>query len=64
VKHRERHPVDVPGCFGCKACGLVITVPRRMSAATEDLQAEHMAAVKQHMAENPGKIQPAGSRWI
>ncbi len=57
-KHRERHPVDVEGCFGCKAIGLVITVPRNMSWKNEDLQAEHMAAAKKLMDANPERYAP------
>lgn len=64
LKHLERHPEPVEGCFGCKACTLVITVPRNMSWRNEDRQAEHMAAAKELMATNPERYAPATSRWV
>jgi hypothetical protein len=69
MKHLERHPEPVEGCFGCKVLTQIITVPRRMSWRNEDMQAEHMAGVRQRVAElkAEGKgreIQPVGSRWV
>lgn len=67
--HLKRHPEPVEGCFGCKAIGLRLVVPRSMSWKNLDLQAEHMAGVHQRAAElkAEGKgreIVPAGSRWV
>ena len=61
-KHRERHPVDVEGCFGCKVCGQSAWIPPYMSArgsgieTAAELRREHEAIAR----ANPDRYQRVG----
>jgi len=61
-KHRERHPKDVEGCFGCKVCGQSAYIPPYMSARgsgieiAADLRREHEAVAR----SDPDRYQRVG----
>jgi hypothetical protein len=55
LKHREKHPVDVEGCFGCKILGV------RMGANSTTTRGAKVAETNQ-TARNWDKDMPAYKR--
>ncbi len=55
LKHREKHPEDVEGCFGCKVLGV------RMGANSTTSKGERVAEINQR-AKNWDKDMPAYKR--
>lgn len=55
MKHRETHPVDVDGCFGCKVLGV------RMGANTTTTRGQQVAEVN-NRAKSWEKDMPAYKR--
>lgn len=65
MKHQERHPQPVEGCFGCKVMGLQFCIPYYMSARSDSNEAREVeAGIKAKVAEHPGRYFQTGSRWI
>jgi hypothetical protein len=65
MKHLERHPEPVPGCFGCKVIGMNFIIPHYMSAKSDDNATREVYAETKRVAEAMGDAAvPANSRWI
>ena len=65
MKHLERHPEPVEGCFGCKAMGLQFSIPYYMSAKSDSsADRETEAGIKAKVAKHPDRYVQSGTRWI
>lgn len=65
MKHLERHPRPVEGCFGCKAMGLQWLIPYYMTAKSDsNATREVYAETKRYAEQNRDKVVPTGSRWV
>jgi len=64
VKHLERHPEPVEGCFGCHALGLQFVIPFYMSARGDSNEArETEAGIKAKVQQHPDRY-VQGKRWV
>jgi hypothetical protein len=65
VKHLERHPEPVQGCFGCKVIGMQFLIPHHMSARSDtNADRETAAGIKAKVASDPERYHQSGTRWI
>ena len=60
MKHRETHPVDVPGCFGCRVLGVQINTSSAGAATVNERERNWDRDMPAYKALRKQGLQPKG----